>query len=156
VPDVTIAAAATPEQFRVARRLFEDYQRGLGIDLCFQGFAAELEALPVLYGPPRGLLLLATRGSEPVGCVAVRPLEGSVAEMKRMYVLESCRGQGIGAALTDRCLAGARALGYTALRLDTLARLGAAVALYRTRGFRDIPPYRANPEADAVYLERSL
>jgi hypothetical protein len=74
------------EQIGPARALCEEYARWLGIDLCFQGFAAELASLPGVYAPPRGRLLLALAGSEVAGCVALRSLEDGACEMKRLFV----------------------------------------------------------------------
>src|SRR5216684_4025484 len=81
--EVTIQQATTPEDLALARALFEEYASWLRVDLCFQGFAAELTGLPGLYAPPKGRLLLALEDGEAAGCVALRPLENEVCEMKR-------------------------------------------------------------------------
>jgi putative acetyltransferase len=151
-----IVTANSAEHFRQARLLFEDYQRWLGIDLCFQNFTGELETLVEMYGPPKGLLLLATVDGEYVGCVGLRWLEDQIAEMKRMYVLEKYRGLGIGKALSDEFISRARAIGYAKVRLDTIPRLGVALAIYKKMGFAVIAPYRHNPDPEVVYLELQL
>ncbi|PYN38672.1 MAG: GNAT family N-acetyltransferase, partial [Candidatus Rokuibacteriota bacterium] len=104
-----ITQAVTPEQIVEARTLFREYERSLGIDLCFQGFEQELAGLPGAYAPPRGRLLLAVDGGAPAGCVALRPLEDAVCEMKRLYVRPPYRGRRAGRRLAERVIAEARA-----------------------------------------------
>ncbi len=139
------------------RVLFEEYQRFLGISLSFQGFAEELAGLPGRYAPPRGALLLAEGdGGRPVGCVAMRPIDDAVAEMKRLFVRPEAQGQGLGRRLAEAAIDAARRAGYRAMRLDTFQRLTAAVALYRGMGFVAIPPYNDAPMPGLVYLEIRL
>lgn len=153
---INITIAETPAQFEAAGRLFRAYGEYLGLDLEFQGFSEELVSLPEMYGPPHGALLLASLSGEPVGAVGLRQFEPGVAEMKRMYVLESCHGMGIGSALTEAFLERARMLGYRSVRLDSIAELASALRLYRRIGFREIEPYRFNPHPDAVFMEYVL
>lgn len=140
----------------VVRRLFTDYLEWLGIDLAFQGFEAELRALPGKYAPPTGRLLLAVRGEAPAGCVGLRPLEPGICEMKRLWVVPAFRRYGVGAGLVDRVIAEATQIGYQKMRLDTLAHMRPALELYRSRGFREISPYYFNPIPETVYLELDL
>ena len=139
-----------------ARALFEEYQREIGVDLCFQGFAAELASLPRPYAPPDGRLVLALRDVEVAGCAALRALEDGVGELKRLYVRPAFRGRGIGRRLVTMLLADAREIGYRAVRLDTLATMSAARALYEDLGFREVPPYTANPLAGVRFMELAL
>ena len=152
----SIILAATSEHYAQAKSLFEAYQKYLGIDLCFQGFAAEIDSLSTMYGPPRGALLLARVEEDAVGCVGLRDLGDNIAEMKRMYVLPLFQGQGIGKALTIRFIATAKLLGYDAIRLDTIPKLERALDLYRRMGFTEIEAYRHNPEPTALFLELRL
>lgn len=138
------------------RTLFRAYADGLGIDLEFQGFEQELASLPGQYASPQGCLLMATLGSQPAGCVALRPLKERTCEMKRLYVCPEARGKGIGRMLACEIVARARTLRYTRMRLDTLPWMDAAIALYRTLGFYEIAPYRYNPVPGAVYMELGL
>lgn len=148
-----------PGELELVRSLFLEYQAELGVDLCFQNFAAEVAGLPGAYAAPAGRLLLAwaDRGAgEPVGCVALRPLDERVGELKRLYVRAAARGSGLGGRLAERVLDEARQIGYRAVRLDTLPSMVAARSLYRQLGFVEIAPYVHNPVAGTDYLEVRL
>jgi ribosomal protein S18 acetylase RimI-like enzyme len=155
--DFVIAQAASPKDIEAARELFLEYARSMGFSLCFQGFDKELAALPGDYALPQGRLLLAWSAGELAGCVALHALPGNFCEMKRLYVRPAFRGMGLGRSLAGRAIAEARVIGYTRMRLDTVATLmKAAVALYRQLGFVEIAPYRANSVEGALCMELKL
>jgi len=149
--------ATLPEHTEQARSLFLEYGVSLGFSLCFQSFDEEVKNLPGAYGPPSGILLLARYAGHAAGCVALRKLEDSVCEMKRLYVRPADRGRGLGRILVERLIAEARALGYERMRLDTVASaMPDAIALYRRMGFVEIAPYSSIPIESALWMERQL
>ena len=151
-----IIQAQTAAVLDAVRELFDEYQGGLGVDLCFQGFAEELANLPGRYAPPGGRLLLALDGTHAAGCVALRALEEGICEMKRLFVRPAYRGQGLGCRLAMQIVNEAPALGYSLMRLDTLDTLDSAMRIYAGLGFQRRPPYYANPLPGVVYWERAL
>jgi len=151
-----IVEAEGAEGLALVRQLFVEYAASLEVDLAFQGFDEELAGLPGAYARPAGGLLLGYDGEEPAGCVAFRPLEPGIAEMKRLYVRPSARGAGWGRRLAEQVVSEARAAGYERMRLDTLPSMRAAIGLYLGMGFREIPPYRHNPVAGTRFLELDL
>lgn len=151
-----IEPAQTEADFSIARGLFEEYAAQLGVDLCFQGFSAELRALDTMYAPPSGALLLAWIEDAAVGCAGVRKLSTAVCEMKRLYVREGARGAGIGRRLAVGLVGQARELGYQRMVLDTLEGMGTARGLYASLGFRECAPYYQNPLAGVVYMGLDL
>ena len=142
------------------REIFQEYADGLGIDLCFQQFDAELAGLPGEYQEPRGGLLMARVGGELAGCCALRPLDNAdypnAAEMKRLYVRKAFRGFGLGRQLSEAMLDTARRAGYACVLLDTLSEMDTARSLYDDLGFVEIAPYYHNPISGAHYLKVDL
>ncbi len=142
---------------REVRALFEEYAATLPIDLAYQAFTDELAALPGKYAAPAGVLLIAMNSERALsGCVAVRPLDEAVCEMKRLYIRPMARGQGLGRALAAEAIRLAEKLGYAEMRLDTLESMDAALALYRSLGFRPRPAYYAPTPPGTVFLSKML
>ena len=157
----TIEAARWPAEVPLARALFLEYAAWLDIDLCFQGFDAELAGLPGGYAPPGGDLWFARVGGADAGVVGLRPFgaEGrarNVCEMKRLWIRPDYRGLGLGRRLTEQTLAAARAAGYLRMRLDTLHRMAEARALYASFGFRDVTARVAERHPELIYMELDL
>jgi ribosomal protein S18 acetylase RimI-like enzyme len=140
------------------KTLFLEYAQSLDFSLCFQGFDDEIASLPGKYGKPAGCIWLALEGDSALaGCVAIRPVGGQDAEMKRLYVRPAYRGRALGKRLAEETVAFARAAGYGALRLDTIAKtMAAAEGMYRAMGFVETPPYYDNPVAGATFYALDL
>src|SRR3954469_3238071 len=149
--------AEAPEQIALARILFQEYGASLGFSLCFQNFDKELAGLPGDYAPPKGRLLIAYLEGEAAGCVALHEFEAGISEMKRLYVRPAFRGKRVGLALAKGIIAAAREIGYRKMRLDTVpSEMADAVKMYGRLGFKQIAPYRANPQAGTLYMELDL
>ena len=152
----TIRPARAAEDLAAARQLYREYRDFLG-DVELPGYDDEIAGLPGKYAPPTGELLVA-HGSDgaALGCIALQPLPDGSAEVKRLFVRPAGRGLGLGRALIRAIEAEARRIGYPELRLDTLPRLVAAVALYRSLGFDYVDRYNDNPNAGVVFLAKRL
>ncbi|MFO1203931.1 MAG: bifunctional helix-turn-helix transcriptional regulator/GNAT family N-acetyltransferase [Tabrizicola sp.] len=97
------------------------------------------------YRPPQGRFLVAWSDDLPVGCVSLRPLDAQTAEVKRLWVHDSARGQGLARRLMAAIEDEARAMGHRMLKLDTNSALSEAITLYRNSGWTDIAPYTGTP-----------
>jgi acetylglutamate kinase len=148
--------ATTVQHIDQVKELFCEYAAWLGIDLSFQGFADELAHMPGDYAPPEGCLLLALQAGAPAGCVALHKIEAGICEMKRLFVTPANRGKRLGRLLAKAIIAEARRIGYRKMRLDTIAQLKEATALYQSLGFQACAPYRYNPLEGAIYMELEL
>jgi GNAT superfamily N-acetyltransferase len=150
----------TAELFDATRAVFREYADGLAVDLCFQGFEAELANLPGEYAEPEGALLLAFADEQLAGCVAMRRLvnvdHANACEMKRLFVRRAFRRFGLGRILVQALMDRATAAGYSAMLLDTLDEMESARQLYASLGFVDVPPYYYNPIPGAHYLKAPL
>ena len=119
------------------RALLVEYQASLGLDLEFQGFAAELADAARRLRPAGAACSTWRRSAAAaVGCIGVRPMAEGRCEMKRLFVRPAGRGRGLGRALAEAAIARARAIGYSRMLLDTLPMMGAAQAMYESARLR--------------------
>jgi putative acetyltransferase len=156
-----IIQAISMEEIAQVQDLFREYARMPGVAPCVDDFEREVVGLPGLYAPPNGTLLLAVdenaqNGSAAAGCVALRPWGEHACEMKRLYVRPAFRGSGAGRALVKELIAAAQSMGYETMLLDTLPSMQAAHELYKSLGFRPIPPYQQKPIPGALFFELVL
>ncbi|MEA2236901.1 MAG: hypothetical protein QOC81_1625 [Thermoanaerobaculia bacterium] len=143
---------APADDLDVVRDLFTEYAASLGVDLSFQDFDHELASLASFYE----LILIAKEGDRAAGCVALRRLDETTCEMKRLYVRPDFRGHNLGRTLAERIIEEARRAGYARMRLDTLPTMTAAIPLYESLGFVEIAPYRFNPIEGTKFMEKPL
>lgn len=159
-PEIILRSPEEPADLDAARELFREYADALGVDLCFQGFDAELAGLPGAYDAPHGALLLAWCDGALAGCGAMRPLPDAdlpnACEMKRLYVRRPFRRFGLGRQLAETLIDLARQAGYSHMLLDTLDDMEAARELYASLGFEETEPYYFNPIPGAHYLRVAL
>ncbi len=153
---IEIKSCSTDIDFSFAIRITRDYIRWLNMDLAFQNIDQELSDFSSMYGPPNGLFLLAWHNGKLAGGVGFRKFGAKMCEMKRLFVYEQFRGIRVGKNLCIELIKRAKKSGYEKMRLDTLGRMKAAIRLYTTLGFKEIPPYRFNPDPTAKYMELNL
>ena len=124
-PEIRLEKPDGPEALDAARAILREYADSLGIDLCFQGFEAEMAGLPGDYAEPGGALLLAYVDGELAGCGAMRPLAdvdyANACEMKRLYVRRAFRRFGLGRILAEALLDTAAQAGYSVMLLGPRA-----------------------------------
>jgi putative acetyltransferase len=156
-PIITLVQARSPEHIKFFRSLVDELLEWYGFDLSFQGVDDELANLPGQYAAPEGAILLAFVNGIAAGCVAMRPLEKGICEMKRLYVRPDFRSVHIGRILSMELMDISRKAGYGAMRLDTRREImPRAITLYESLGFYEIPPYNENPFPDIYYMECRL
>ncbi len=112
-------------------------------------------ALPHEVRPPAGQFFVAYLHGESVGCGAVKHHPDGPAEIKRMWIAPHARGLGLGRRLLERLEACARAGGARIAHIETSAVLTEALALYRSTGWVEVPPFNDEPFADH-WLEKEL
>ena len=145
---VTITKATLPGEMDIVRNLFAEYLRWLCSRLCQEfGVVVDPESMLMkdldtidIFLPPKGLLFLSFDNEVPAGCSCVRTIANGIAELKRVYVRTSFRGQGIGAALVQTAIREVKQLGYLTMRLDSAKFMSDAHRLYRSLGFREVIP----------------
>jgi GNAT superfamily N-acetyltransferase len=105
--------------------------------------------------PPSGLLLLARRSGEVVGCAGLRRVDETTAELTRVFVRPDARGEGGAVLLLAAAERSALELGMRSIRLNARGDLVEARALYAKRGYVETEPFGDDPFAE-YWFEKVL
>src|ERR1700736_2343693 len=137
MPDLTLSINAERFDSPDARRLIAALDAGLTeLYPPEQRFGPNLKPEHLVDG--RGVFVVARHGDRAVGCGAIRLVDATTAEAKRMYVEPDCRGRGIGRAVLTSLEAAAVELGALRVVLETGVHQEAAISLYRRAGFTQV------------------
>jgi putative acetyltransferase len=154
--DMSLSISPEPFDSPDARRLVAALDAGLAaLYPPEQRFGPNLKAEHLAEG--HGAFLVARDGDRAVGCGAIRVLDSTTAEVKRMYVEPDRRGIGVGRAVLISLETAASQLGVTRLVLETGVHQTAAVALYLRAGFTQIDcwgEYASSPSS--ICFEKNL
>ncbi len=114
----------------------------------------DMDNVREIYTENRGLFLVVLDEGKVIGTGAVRKRTDNIAELKRIWLLESYHGQQIGFRVVNLLLDFARQQGYTGVYLETSQRQMRALAFYKRMGFYEVPsPYE---EPGGVSMEMLL
>jgi GNAT superfamily N-acetyltransferase len=86
-------------------------------------------------------VVVAYVGTTAVGCGAIKPFDATSMEVKRMYVADAHRGQGVARRILRELETWAAELGYHRCVLETGKRQPEAIQLYKKCGYEIIPNY---------------
>lgn len=142
--------------FDTAVELFNEYATWLNIDLSFQNFEKEKLVVQEMYAPPKGAVLLVKEEETFIACVALRPLNETMAELKRMYVKPAHQNKNIAGEMLGLIEKFALSAGYRYIKLDTLSSMLPAMNFYKKNGYTETEPYYYNPNTNTVYFEKKL
>ena len=93
-------------------------------------------------------LIVDRRSNRIVGCASLRPQSRRRAELCKMYILKSARGQGLGKRLLEDLSEAARRGGFAEVWLETNSTLTVATSLYEKYGFQPVAPDDLRPRCD--------
>lgn len=124
------------ENIEDMKLLFKEYAKIKGAEVCFVSFEKELHNLQEIYTLPKGNMFIVYDDNIPIGCVAIKEHDERVCEMKRLFVKQKYRGQGIATKLIQTVFEFAKQNGYEKVFLETLPEvMKEAVSLYKRMGF---------------------
>lgn len=159
---ISVVDARDPVAVHDVRELFQQYHAWLGDTVSSTHLGEEIASLPKPYVEPSGRLLIARdETGRAVGCVGVREHDETSCEIKRLFVSEDVRGQGLGRSLARYALDAARELGYHEVRITSLPGImDGAIRMYTTLGFEQCEPFRdfshVHEGVAIVFLRRTI
>ena len=153
---VTILHARFPTEEHEVASIFREYVASPIANLDFQNYESEFADLPGQYAEPHGRITLAWQQNSVIGCAALRRVNNSTCELKRVYVRPSARGNSVGRHLVEHMINEARYQGYSRMCLDVLPEFIAAQNLYESLGFSCAEAVSYNPVPGTKFLALNL
>ncbi|HEX6733302.1 MAG TPA: GNAT family N-acetyltransferase [Azonexus sp.] len=153
---ITLRHARFPLDRDEVVAIFREYVASPIANLDFQDYEREFAGLPGKYAEPDGRLVLACSAAAVVGCAALRRVDESCCELKRVYVRPAARGHNIGRRLVEHMIHEAGRAGYARICLDVLPEFVAARRLYESLGFTSAEPVSYNPVPGTKFLALGL
>lgn len=150
-----IRQVCSADEFRRLRDLFAEYEADLPPNLR-HGDIPSLEQLTQAFAGRSAAFLAAIAGDD-AGCVAVRALDASTAQLRHLFVAPKYRGLGAARSLTETAIEFARERRYARLVLDTKKeQLQPAYLLYRALGFEECKPFATVTYECPTFMELAL
>ena len=154
--ELTVQLAHFPGNLQAVQAIFREYVQSPKADLGFQNYEAEFAQLPGAYAAPKGCVMLVRHQGAVVGCAALRPIDQSTCELKRVYIRPTVRGHDGGRLLVQAMINHARSIEYQRMCLDVLPEFETAQRLYETLGFTDAPAVAYNPVPGTRFMALML
>lgn len=133
--DIDAAAALIWEWFDLLRSRYPEMRAAVDDYIESQDVAGQMARFEEVFLPPHGECYLALHEAAPVGLVCIKRLGATEGEMNRMFVRQEARGLGLGKALCQAAIQGARDFGFRTLFLDAAYKHVEALPLYEAMGF---------------------
>jgi putative acetyltransferase len=141
--------------YRVAHQVFHDTRR-LEESIAFyesKGQLHDMDDVQQVYFNNDGIFLVISDGDRIIGTGAIRKIDRTICELKRVWLLFEYHGKGLGYRLIQELLGFAREKGYERIRLETdRDDQGRAYNLYKRLGFYEIPRYSDNEDDAAMEM----
>ena len=143
--------------YRIAHRVFQA-TRPLEDSIAYyesRGTLDDMDSIWQTYFENEGIFLVMTDDEKLIGTGAIRKLDATICELKRVWLLFDYHGKGLGYRMIQELFMFAREKGYQKIRLETdRDDQRCAYELYKRLGFYEIPRYSDNTED--VAMEMSL
>lgn len=142
---IDVAPATDPRVQWCLRRYFAELDQRFEGGLTVDGMVT---TDPDEVSPPNGLTVLVTSQHAPIGCGMLKRTAPGTVDVKRVWLDPRVRGLGFAGRIMDRLEDEARAMGCHTVRLETNRALTEAIAMYRRRGYVEVPPFNDEPNGD--------
>ncbi len=137
--------------FHIVKEVLGEY----GLETNPEETDADLADIEASYLDPGGVFRILEFDGKTVGSYGLYAVSPKSCELRKMYLLGRCRGQGLGRMMMDDAFITARELGFTEMILETNSRLKEALAMYRKFGFEEFCPEHLSDRCDLA-LRKAL